>query len=84
MWFSKNRIDINWKKTFFMFNTNKYIKIPETFILNDIELKCVDEFKLLGVTIDKKLNLNKHVSNLGRCLNSKLFSFKRISYLSNQ
>ena len=62
--------------------TNKCIKIPETFILNDIEIKCVDEFKLLGVTIDNKLNFNKHVSNLGRCINSKLFSIKRIFYLS--
>ena len=48
--------------------TNKCIKIPETFILNDFEIKCVDKFKWLGVTIDNKLNFNKHVSNLERCL----------------
>ncbi len=81
-WCSKNRIDINWKKTFFMVITNKRIKIPESFMFSDIEIKCVDEFKLLGVTIDNKLNFNSHISNISHCINSKLFSIKRIFYLS--
>lgn len=81
-WCSNNRIDINWTKTFFMVITNKRIKIPESFIFNNIEIKCVNEFKLLGVTLDSKLSFNTHVSNLSRCINSKLFSIKRIFYLS--
>jgi hypothetical protein len=57
-WCTHNRLDINWTKTFLMVVTNKHIKIPLSFLFNDIEIKCVEEFKLLGVTIDSKLNLN--------------------------
>ena len=54
-WCSKNRLDINWSKTFFMIITKKRIKIPESFTFGNINIKCVSEFKLLGVTIDNKL-----------------------------
>ena len=81
-WCSKNRLDINWTKTFFMVITNKRLAIPESFTFNDIIIKCVKEFKLLGVTIDNKLNFETHVSILGRSINSKLFSIKKIFGLS--
>jgi len=82
-WCSKSRLDINWNKTFFMVIRNKRIKIPDNFTFNDITIKCVNEFKLLGVTIDNKLSFDAHVSNLSRTINSKLFSIKRIFYLSS-
>jgi hypothetical protein len=50
-WCTHNRLDINWTKTFLMVVTNKRIKIPPSFTFNNIEIKCVGEFKLLGVTI---------------------------------
>jgi hypothetical protein len=81
-WCSRNRLDINWNKTFFMVITNKRIKIPEAFTFNDITIKCVNEFKLLGITIDNKLSFESHISNLSQTINSKLFSIKRIFYLS--
>ncbi len=62
MWSTHNRLDINWAKTFLMVVTNKRIKIALSFLLNNIEIKYVEEFKLLGVTIDSKLNFNKHIS----------------------
>jgi hypothetical protein len=34
------------------------------FNLNGINLSCEDEVKLLGVTIDFKLNFNTHISNI--------------------
>ena len=40
---SKNRININKKNTFSMVITNKHIKIPDSFMLGVIEIKCVDE-----------------------------------------
>ncbi len=82
MWCSKNRLDINWSKTFFMVITNKRLKIPESFKFDDLRIKCVSEFRLLGVTIDNKLNFNSHITNISHCINSKLFSIKRIFYLS--
>ena len=81
-WCSKNRLDINWSKTFFMIITKKRIKIPESFTFGNINIKCVSEFKLLGVTIDNKLSFKTHLSNISHIVNSKLFSIKRIFYLS--
>ena len=63
--------------------TNKRIKIPESICFDEIEIKCVNEFKLWGITIDSKLSFNTHVSNLGRIINSRLFSIKRLFYLYN-
>ena len=61
---------------------DKRIQRPKSVILNSISIKVVDEFKLLGVTIDNKLNFERHVSNIGLTINSKLFTIKRIFYLS--
>ena len=61
---------------------NKRIQISLYFIFNNIEIKCVEEFQLLGVTIDSKLNFNKHVSILSHAINSKLFAIKNLFYLS--
>ncbi len=50
--------------------TNKRIKIPETFTFDDITIKCVNKFKLLGVIIDNKLSFDSHISNLSQTINS--------------
>ncbi len=81
-WCTHNRLDINWTKTFLMVVTNKLIKIPPSFTFNNIEIKCVEEFKLFGVTIDSKLNFNKHISIISHTINSKLFAIKNVFYLS--
>ena len=67
---------------FLMVVTNKRIQIPLSFTFNNIEIKCVEEFKLLGVTIDSKLNFNKHISIINHTINSKLFAIKNLFYLS--
>ena len=66
----------------FFYGYNKRLKIPESFKFDDLEIKCVSEFKLLGVTTDNKLNFNSHITNISHCINSKLLSIKRIFYLS--
>ena len=59
-WCLYNRLDINWSKTFFMITTNKRdLNFPEKILIGDIAVKVVDKFKLLGVTIDNKLNYAK-------------------------
>jgi hypothetical protein len=72
-WCQFNKLDINWSKTFFMFVTNKRVKLPKeitvgTKLVNDkkedIKVSVVNSFKLLGVTIDNKLNFTEHCSNL--------------------
>ena len=42
----------------------------------------VDSFKLLGVTINKKLNFRQHIRNIEKEANKRLFSIKRLFYLS--
>ena len=81
-WCAFNRLDINWSKTFVMFITNKRVSIPSSVDLNGVSVSTVSEFKLLGVTLDNKLNFSKQVSIICRQINSKLFSIKRLFYLS--
>ena len=40
--------------------------------------KQLRNLKLLGVTIDNKLNFTKHVSNIRTCIFRKLYSIKRL------
>ena len=83
-WCKYNKLDINWSKTFFMFVTNKHTKnkLPKQILINDVQVQVVESFKLLGVTIDNKLNFTKYTSDLRKIINRKLFSIKRLFYLS--
>lgn len=83
-WCALNRLDINWSKTFVMFVTNRRISLPSSVDLNGVCVSVVSEFKLLGVTLDNKLNFDKHISIVCRQINSKLFFIKRIFYLSTK
>ena len=65
-----------------MFVTNKRIKTPKSILLGDQSIEVVDTFKLLGIAIDNKLNFLKHVAKLRRSINVKLFTIKRLFYLS--
>jgi hypothetical protein len=76
--------------TFFMFITNKRVKLPKEITVGsklvndkseDIKVSVVDMFKILGVTIDNKLNFVEHCSNLKKIVNKKLYSIKRLFFL---
>ena len=62
--------------------TNKRLKLPDELTIDGHVVKIVDKFKLLGVTIDNKLTFNKYISDLKKAINQKLFSIKRLFYLS--
>ena len=51
--------------------------IPEdlTISINNVDIKSNDSFKLLGITSDKKLNSEKHISSASCQLNA-LFRLK--------
>ena len=80
-WCTYNLLDINWKKTFFMFISNNNSVLPSEIIVNNISIKVVNTFKLLGVIIDSKLNFLHHASNVCISVNRKLFAIKRLFYL---
>ena len=46
------------------------------------DVNVVESFKLLGVTIDNKLNFCEHVALLRNTINRKLHSIKKLFYLS--
>ena len=89
-WCEFNALDVNWDKTFFMFVTNKRVKLPNEIFVNtkivngkivETKVRVVSSFKLLGVTIDNKLNFSEHCSNIKRIVNRKLYSIKRLFFL---
>ena len=89
-WCEFNKLDINWSKTYFMFVTNKRVKLPKeinvgTKTVNnkpvDINVSVVTSFKLLGVTLDNKLTFTEHCSNIKKIVNKKLYSIKRLFFL---
>lgn len=78
-WCKHNRLDINWSKTFFMFVTNKQITLPPVIEFNNSQIEVVSSFKLLGVTINNKLNFAKYVGDVKKEANKKLYSIKESS-----
>ena len=79
---NSNRLDINWKKTKFMFCTNKHVTLPIEINFMDNTVEVVTSFKLLGVTIDNKLNFRLHAANIRLIVNKKMFSIKKLFYLA--
>ena len=63
-WCQFNKLDINWSKTFFMFVTNKRVKLPNeltvgTKLVND----KIEDIKVSVVTLDNKLNFTEPQKN---------------------
>ena len=65
-------------QTFFMFITNKRVKLPSEIEVDCNLVKTVDNFKLIGINLDNKLNFSTHCSNLKRIINRKT---KRDSFM---
>ena len=84
-WCDMNRLEINWSKTFCMIITNKRIsglKSLKEIELGEARVQIVDKFRLLGITLDTKLNFEFYVSELRLQINRKLYSIKKLFYLS--
>ena len=77
-----NKLDLNWSKTFFMFIKNKKCKYPSFIDVDGSNISVVNSFKLLGVTLDDKLTFNDFINTTKKSVNTKLYSIKRLFYLS--
>jgi len=66
-----------------MFITNKRVQLPSFVTFNHIKLEVVPKFKLLGITIDRKLSFNDFSVGLSSAINKKHFAIKRIFYLAD-
>ena len=87
-WCKFNQLDINWQKTKAMFISNKMdsdtgcrLLLPSSIRVGNVEVEVVQSFKLLGITIDNKLNFLIHASNVRRAVNIRLYSIKKLFYL---
>jgi hypothetical protein len=81
-WCSNNRLDINWAKTKIMFIHNKRnVVLPKEFVFENSPIEIVSEFKLLGITIDNKMNFSPHVRLLRCAVNKKLYSIQKLFHL---
>jgi len=81
-WISLNKLFINWTKTKFMLVSRTKHPISTHIELFGNKVEMVNEFKLLGVTIDKDLNFSKFVKALSKSIYAKVFSIKNIFFLS--
>ena len=82
-WCKFNLLDINWQKSFIMFITNKYnITLPSYILIDGQQVNVVTSFKLLGIIIDNKLTFSQHISELKKNINTRLYSIKRLFFLS--
>ena len=90
-WCRFNQLDINWTKTKAMFITkkmdpssNRPIDLPKFIRIGSVDVEVVHNFRLLGVTIDDKLNFLTHTSNIRRSVNIRLYSIHKLFYLPFQ
>ena len=61
-----------------MFLGSKIDNCNITFAIEDKQIKCKGEAKLLGITIDEKLTFTKHIANLCSLANNRLRALTRI------
>ena len=79
-WVENNRLELNWKKSKVI--TLGSDNIP-TSALTKIKIKgCVldevDNYKLVGITIDRKLSWTKHIEGLCNSLNYIIYLLNRV------
>lgn len=77
-WFSDNKMKANPDKFQAISIGDKTKKLNLSFNLDDNIISCDEDVKLLGVTLDFKLNFNKQVSELCKKASKQLNVLKRI------
>ena len=82
-WVKFNQLSINWGKTKLMCISNSRISCNiNSVTIDNHSVDVVDSFKLLGVHIDRYLSFNTHLTELKKSVNKKLFSLKKLHFLS--
>ena len=77
-WFKFNGMVANPGTIQIMFLGWKIDNSNITFAIENKQIKCKREVKLLGITIDEKLTFTKHVANICSLANNKLRALTRI------
>ena len=78
-WLKNNKMIVNSDKfQFIVLDKAKNDHTNEIIKIDNQELKAISSIKLLGVTLDDKLNFNQHVSNLCRSAANQLNALIRL------
>ena len=77
-WFAANKMQANPEKFQAIALDNKTYDKNIIFNLDGIPIKCDEEVKLLGVTIDFRLNFSSHITNICKKAARQLNVLKRI------
>ena len=80
-WFKDNFLKLNPEKCKLLISN---CKEDICLILDNEVIECSESVKLLGVSIDNRLNFNEHVSNLCNKVSIKLHALARISNFMSQ
>ena len=84
-WFKVNSMVANLGKSQIMFLGSKIDNCKITFAIENKQIKCKREVKLLEITIDEKLTFTKHIVNICSLANNRLRALTRIrKYLSKE
>ena len=84
-WFKVNSMVANPGKFQIMFPGSRIDNCKITFGIEDEQIKCKGEVKLLGITIDEKLTFTKHITNICSLANNRLRALTRIRrYVSKE
>ena len=84
-WLKVNSMVVNPDKFQIMFLGSKIDNCKITFAIENKQIKCKREVKLLGITIDEKLTFTKHIANICSLANNRLRALTRIRrYLSKE
>ena len=78
-WLMSNRLSLNIGKTKFMLTTNRDVTFDLSLTIRGTALKYVEEFEILGITIDYKLSFSKHMELLARNLARSVSAMYRVS-----
>ena len=80
-WLQSNRLSLNTDKTKYMLFTHKNVDHQSFNIkINNSVISHVNHIKFLGITIDRRLNYNEHLSVLSTKLNCVIGVIRKISY----
>ena len=79
-WFSDNYLKMNAEKCHLLVpNHTKNVSLR----IKDEVIKCEESVKLLGITVDNKLNFNDHVAGICKKASQKLHALTRIAPYTN-
>ena len=82
-WLNENQMDANPTK-FQSIGLNRFQEISLSFSIEDAIINSDSHIKVLGVTLDKDLNFNMHVSNICKKASMQINALKRISNHLNE